>query len=97
MPNIKIKLFDATIEIGFGSKSGQNRHLPRTYEDIPGEPDKSLHFFKPSVTVNDRDYGNYLFMQSSYGQNLAIRLVEAIPGHVSSELALPETNSDQAH
>ena len=36
-------------------------------------------------------------MKTSYGQNLAIRLIESLPGHVSSELSLPEGNSDQAH
>ena len=36
-------------------------------------------------------------MQKSYGQNLAIRLIKSLPGHVSSELSLPEANSDLAH
>ena len=64
---------------------------------IPGEPEKSLHFFKSSVTANGRPLGNYLFIQISYGHNLPIRLIESIPGIVSSELALPDTNSDLVH
>ena len=40
---------------------------------------------------------NCLFMQISYGQNLAIRLIEYFPGHFSSELALPEANFGLAH
>ena len=64
---------------------------------IPGEPEKSLHFFKPSVTANARAYVNCLFMPISYGQNLAIRLIEYLPGHFSSVLALPEANFGLAH
>ena len=65
--------------------------------DVPGEPEKSLHSFKPSVTANARAKGNYLFMQMSYGHNLAIRLMKSLPGHLSSELPPPKANSDLAH
>ena len=36
-------------------------------------------------------------MQISYGHILSIKLIESMSGHVSSELALPEANSDLAH
>ena len=36
-------------------------------------------------------------MQISDGHNLAIKLIEFMSGHVSSELALPAANSDLAH
>ena len=40
---------------------------------------------------------NYLLLQISDGHNIAIKLIESNSGHVSSELALPEANSDLAH
>ena len=51
----------------------------------------------PNWQLMPRLKANYLLMQISDGHNLAIKLIESMSGHVSSELALSEANSDLAH